>query len=162
MIKPNLIDSHDWHVQPLLSKILMALRLSGAVWIEARTVTSGLSSNLMRLDWFALACDLNHFCANLLNLSKFRCRVKLRFRGNLDCNFTSTAGRFSCLFDRLSRRSFPTAEGRTAQNFKHRPATKSPRAFCAHRRTRLLGHAMGLFSAGFPTGVRGALFATSI
>lgn len=59
------------------------------------------------------------------------------------------------------RWEFPTAEGRTAQNFKQRPATKSPRAFRAHRKTRLLGHAMGLFSAGFPTGVNGAPNASS-
>ena len=61
----------------------------------------------------------------------------------------------------LYNRNFPAAEGRTAQNFKHQPATKSPRAFRAHKRTCLLGHAMGLFSAGFPTGVDCAPNATS-
>jgi hypothetical protein len=102
----------------LLSKILMADRLSGAAWIEARTVTSGLSSNLLRDANFTLYSGHGHFCANLLNLSKFRCHVKLRFRGNQGYNYTSTAGRFSCLFDRLQRQKFPAAEGRTAQKFQ--------------------------------------------
>jgi hypothetical protein len=102
----------------LLSKILMADRLSGAAWIEARTVTSGLSSNLLRDANFTLYSGHGHFCANLLNLSKFRCYVKLRFRGNQGYNYTSTAGRFSCLFDRLQRQKFPAAEGRTAQKFQ--------------------------------------------
>ena len=139
----------------------MTDRLSGVAWIEAPDCDVGVVLELIALIGFALDCDLNRFCANLLNLSKFRCRVKLRFRGNLDCHSPSTAGRFSCLFDRLERRKLPAAEGRTAQNFKQRPATKSPRAFCAHKRNRLLGHAMVLFSAGFPTGVRGAPSTTS-
>jgi hypothetical protein len=86
----------------LLSKILLAFRLSGAAWIEARTVTSGLSSNLLRLARFLLCSSRGHFCANLLNLSKFRCCVKHRFCWNQGRNSSSTAGRFSCLFDRHS------------------------------------------------------------
>ena len=39
MIKPNLIASHDWHVQPFCQRSLRLIRLSGAVWIEAQTVT---------------------------------------------------------------------------------------------------------------------------
>ena len=124
-------------------------------------MTSELSSNLLRPAEFSLSSGLRHFCANLLNLSKFRCRVKPRFCWNQDCNCSSTAGRFSCLFDRHKGGYFPAAEGRTAQKFQTTTSDKSPRAFRAHKRTRLLGHAMGLFSAGFPTGARGADTATS-
>jgi len=96
-------------------------------------VTSELSSNLLRPANFPLCSGHRHFCANLLNLSKFRCRVKPRFGGNQDHNISSTAGRFSCLFDRHSGRNFPAAEGRTAQNFKQQPAMNR---FARFARTR--------------------------
>jgi len=70
-------------------------------------VTSRLSSNLLRLARFLLCCSYRHFCANLLNLSKFRCRVKLRFRGNQELSCTSTAGRFSCLIRSTLAAEFP-------------------------------------------------------
>jgi len=41
MIKPNLITSHDWHVQPICQRSLRVTHLSGTLWIEAQTVTSG-------------------------------------------------------------------------------------------------------------------------
>ena len=41
MIKPNLIVSHDWHVQPFCQRSLRLIRLSGAVWIEAQAVKPG-------------------------------------------------------------------------------------------------------------------------
>jgi hypothetical protein len=41
MIKPNLIKSHDWHVQPICQRSLRVVRLSGALWIEAQAVTPG-------------------------------------------------------------------------------------------------------------------------
>jgi hypothetical protein len=41
MIKPNLIYSHNWHVQPSCQRSLRDIRLSGALWIEARAVTPG-------------------------------------------------------------------------------------------------------------------------
>lgn len=72
-------------------------------------------------------------------------------------------GRFlpSSLISQQAPRASAANHSHKRQSLKERPATKSPRAFCAHRRTRLLGHAMGLFSAGFPTGVNGAPNATS-
>ena len=42
MIKPNLIPSHDWHVQPICQRSFRLVRLSGAVWIEARLSTGVL------------------------------------------------------------------------------------------------------------------------
>jgi hypothetical protein len=87
-IKPNLIVSHDWHVQPYCQRSVRAVRLSGA--------PSGSRPGLLRqgvLELIApakisLASGHRHFCANLLNLSKFRCRVKPRFCGNQACNFS--------------------------------------------------------------------------
>ena len=35
MIKPNLIVSHNWHVQPSFQRSVRAFRLSGALGIEA-------------------------------------------------------------------------------------------------------------------------------
>ena len=45
-----------------------------------------VSSNLLRIARISHPSGHRHFCANLLNLSKFRCRVKLRFCGNQACN----------------------------------------------------------------------------
>jgi len=73
-------------------------------------------------------------------------------RGNREHNFTSTASRFSCLFDRHHGR-VPSRRRSHCAKFQTSTSDKSPHAFRAHKRTRLLGHAMGLFSAGFPTGV---------
>jgi len=48
MIKPNLIFSHDWHVQPNCQRSLKALRLSGAFFGSRLGIYSKLSSNLLR------------------------------------------------------------------------------------------------------------------
>lgn len=37
LIKPNLIASHDWHVQPICQRSLRVIRLSETPWIEAQT-----------------------------------------------------------------------------------------------------------------------------
>jgi len=124
-------------------------------------VTSELSSNSLRLAKFTLYSGHRHFCANLLNLSKFRCRVKPRFGGNQDHNISSTAGRFSCLFDRHNGQQLPVAEGRTAQKFQ---TTTSDNRLAHFARTRGLASWVmqwGLFSAGFPTGVGDAATASS-
>ena len=41
MIKPNLIASHDWHVQPICQRSLRTFRLSGVPRIEAQTLSLG-------------------------------------------------------------------------------------------------------------------------
>jgi hypothetical protein len=41
MIKPNLIFSHDWHVQPNCQRSLRAFRLSGALLDRGPDVTPG-------------------------------------------------------------------------------------------------------------------------
>jgi hypothetical protein len=113
--------------------------------------TPRLSSNLLRHAKLTLLSGHRHFCANLLNLSKFRCRVKLRFCGNQACNSSSSAGSFTCLFDRRSgevNRPQKVALRKISKNDRH----QMPSATKAHERAFLPGHAMGLFSAGFPTG----------
>ena len=103
MIKPNLIVSHDWHVQPYCQRSFKSGPPERCpFWIEARAVTPRLSSNLLRYAKLTLLSGNRHFCANLLNLSKFRCRVKLRNCSNLACYYPSLAGSFTCLFDRHS------------------------------------------------------------
>jgi hypothetical protein len=76
MIKPNLIFSHDWHVQPSCQRSLRLIRLSGAVWIEAQAC-AGVSSNLLRSPYSAPKSSYRRFCANLLKLSEFYLQVKL-------------------------------------------------------------------------------------
>ena len=105
-IKPNLIVSHDWHVQPYCQRSLRAVRLSGAPFGSRPGLLRQGVLELIAHCPILLSSSCRHFCANLLNLSKFRSRVKLRFRWNQDHNFTSTASRFSCLFDRHNGQSF--------------------------------------------------------
>lgn len=59
-----------------LSKILPAVRLSGAVWIEAQAFT-GVSSNLLRSPISASRSIHRRFCANLLKLSDFDLQVNV-------------------------------------------------------------------------------------
>jgi hypothetical protein len=47
LIKPNLITSHDWHVQPNCQRSLRVIRLSGPLGSRPG-LASGTSSNLMR------------------------------------------------------------------------------------------------------------------
>lgn len=100
MIKPNLIVSHDWHVQPYCQRSLWLSALAAPLGSRLQTVTSELSSNLLRSAQITLSSGHGHFCANLLNLSNFRYRVKPRFCWNQDSNSLPAAGRFSRLFDR--------------------------------------------------------------
>ena len=82
-----------------------------------------VSSNLLRPAGISLPSGHRHFCANLLNLSKFRCRVKPGFCGNQVYN-SFILGRQVYLPIRSTwRRGYSAAEGRTAQNFKQRPAS---------------------------------------
>ena len=78
MIKPNLIFSHDWHVQPICQRSFRVNRLSGPFRIEAQTCV-GVSSNLLRSPVFAYYRIHRRFCANLLNISNFPLHVKPLF-----------------------------------------------------------------------------------
>jgi hypothetical protein len=76
MIKPNLIPSHDWHVQPICQRSLRLIRLSGPFGSRPWVLPQGV------LELVALAKSASygihrHFCANLLNLSNFHLHVKL-------------------------------------------------------------------------------------
>ena len=82
LIKPNLIASHDWHVQPICQRSLRATRLSETLGSRPEPKFR-LSSNLMRnADFPGLYGRLRRFGANLLKLSKCRLRVKQNFRPN--------------------------------------------------------------------------------
>ena len=114
----------------LLSKILTTLRLSGAVWIEARAVTPGCPRTYCAC-WVLLDYVRQHFCANFLKVSNFTLHVKV--------NQTL-----------LSR--FPPQPIHGAQY--QRTTSTNAQATRAYERNFLPGHAMGLFSAGFPTGAQ--------
>jgi hypothetical protein len=75
MIKPNLIFSHDWHVQPNCQRSLRALRLSGTLGIEAQPFGQ-LVLELVALANYAFDCVFWRFCANLSNISKISPPVK--------------------------------------------------------------------------------------
>jgi hypothetical protein len=76
MIKPNLIFSHDWHVQPNCQRSLRDIHLSGALWDRGSALR--LSCPRTRC---ACQCALNNtlwlFCGNLPNISEFVHPVKL-------------------------------------------------------------------------------------
>jgi hypothetical protein len=76
MIKPNLISSHDWHVQPICQRSLKGIRLSGPSWIEAQAVTPGCPRTCCARQLFPCKGTHRRFCANLPKLSNFHLHVK--------------------------------------------------------------------------------------
>ena len=159
MIKPNLIDSHDWHVQPYCQRSLRAFRLSGALWIEAQAVTPGCPRTCCAWPNSHFSVLFGRFCANFLNLSNFLLYVKhySRLIYNLSrLRHTTCMAVFrldSIRPQRLNLQSVSNQQVRiAAQNFKQQPASLEPlrltRGFSS-------GSCNGLFSEGFPTGVQG-------
>ena len=100
MIKPNLIFSHDWHVQPNCQRSLRALRLSGALWDRGPALRPACPRTCCACQ-LRVRLRLRRFCANLSNISKICPPVK---SGQDD--FRSKA--------------------RTAQNIKQLPAQNAP------------------------------------
>ncbi len=123
MIKPNLIVSHDWHVQPNCQRSLRAVRLSGAPLDRGLLLRTGVLE-LDALLVFSLDNVRQHFCANFSKVSNFPLHVKRESGVN-------------SLGSRLPR-------NRTAQNIKERPA-KNARAARARERISLSGHAINGF-----------------
>ncbi len=83
MIKPNLIHSHNWHVQPSCQRSVRAFRLSGALLDRGPSCYARVSSNLMRSARTALCSALDRFCANFLKLSNFLLYVNHFFSSQL-------------------------------------------------------------------------------
>jgi hypothetical protein len=83
MTKPNLIYSHNWHVQPNCQRSVRAFRLSGALLDRGPGCYAKVSSNLMRMAKTALFNAPDHFCANFLNLSNFLLYVNHLFSSHL-------------------------------------------------------------------------------
>jgi hypothetical protein len=79
MIKPNLIHSHNWHVQPSCQRSVRAFRLSGALFGSRSGLLHPAVPELDALGQIALFSAPGCFCANLLNLSNFLLYVKLLF-----------------------------------------------------------------------------------
>ncbi len=154
-IKPNPIASHDWHVQPICQRSFGLIRLSGTLGDRGPGCDAGVSSNLLRLPDSAFDRIHRRFCANLLKLPDFHIRVKL--------NRPSTGGRSNSMLAVVPRVRISTGrEGkspiprRRATQISKIDRQKNTRAARAHRR-KTPGSCNGLFSAGFPTGVSGAL-----
>ncbi len=131
MIKPNLIASHDWHVQPICQRSLRATRLGETLWIEARTrvrpkLAPGMSSNLIaHCPILPLAQQASAFWREPFKAIK---------------TVVTGQGKNS---------SEPSGQPvRAAQNIKERPA-KSARATRARGRSSP-GSCNGLFSLGVP------------
>ena len=160
MIKPNLIVSHDWHVQPFCQRSLRFIRLSGAVWIEAQAVKPGCPRTCC-----ARRCGLpgQHpaFLREPSKTTKLPCwrqaqsvpllRPLQQVVGGKFLSSRRSSGRKGDVPFKAGERSIQRR--RAAQNIKERPA-KRARATRA-RRSRTPGSCNGLFSAGFPTGVQG-------
>ena len=140
MIKPNLIPSHDWHVQPICQRSLRLIRLSGPFGSRPWVLPQGV------LELVALAKSASygihrHFCANLLNLSNFHLHVKLNlfpltkaaqtrcWRKFPSCGFRS-AEKNKSQFGRVAQRKISKSNQRTAPE---------PRGLAGDK---LLGHAM--------------------
>ena len=120
MIKPNLISSHDWHVQPSCQRSLRAVRLSGALGIEVRPF-GRLVLELVRMP-DALNAHTGYFCANLSNVTKISPLVKP------DPSARGPSNSLLALLARESDQPCRTSlqKPRSAQNIKQQPAHSAP------------------------------------
>ena len=130
MIKPNLILSHDWHVQPICQRSLQLIRLSGPFGSRPGLLPPSVLE-LVALTEIALFRTYRRFCANLLKLSDFRLRVKLNLLRPGPLKLVVGGSFPGCEFDQPGRER-PVQKCRTAQNIKERPAI-SARADRARR-----------------------------
>jgi hypothetical protein len=65
MIKPNLIHSHNWHVQPSFQRSVRAFRLSGALWDRGPGFVARVVLELAALDRIRIAAGLPAFLREL-------------------------------------------------------------------------------------------------
>ena len=131
-IKPNLIFSHDWHVQPNCQRSLREIRLSGSLLDRGPT----FRLSCPRTCCAAIQCEdhINRrFCANLLNISELLHPVKLQ-------SFSSPRPSNSLLavYPRLRipislAGDSPVQKPRTAHNIKQQPAQSAPETLASHR-----------------------------
>jgi hypothetical protein len=160
MIKPNLIFSHDWHVQPNCQRSLRVIRLSGTLLDRGLAFRLGCPRTCCahRNAYFS---TLRRFCANLLNISNLGFLVKsisvLRSRPR-----KLVVGGCSSLRFRLTRPgNSPVQKLRTAQNINQHPAQYAPEPLRLTEVSQPTGDAPGscngLFSVGFPTVAQGLL-----
>jgi hypothetical protein len=159
MIKPNPINSHDWHVQPYCQRSLRVIPLRETLWIEAQTMRFECPRTCCAAAFSALYSALRRFCANFLRVSNFRPLVNrylsLLFspsgppRHNAGGSFPDlkrnasklTIERLTC----LSKTRF------AHKSFKERPALLTPleaRQNFSKRRT--LGSCIGFVLCGIP------------
>jgi len=138
MIKPNLIVSHDWHIQPSCQRSFRTVRLSGAL------LDRGLLSRTGVLELDALLV----FC--LITFASIFART---FRSYRTSPILSSRIRVNFLGSRLTHQW-----ARTAQNSQRTPAKMLvPLGRAKGFPFRVLQSMVlfGLSSAGFPTGGSG-------
>jgi hypothetical protein len=75
MIKPNLIFSHNWHVQPNCQRSLRVIRLSGTLLDRGPAFRPGCPRTCCA-HHHRFNSSYRRFCANLLNISNQRSPVK--------------------------------------------------------------------------------------
>jgi hypothetical protein len=75
MIKPNLIFSHNWHVQPNCQRSLRVIRLSGTLWDRGPAFQPGCPRTCCA-HRYRFNSGYRCFCANLSNISKSASGVK--------------------------------------------------------------------------------------
>jgi len=128
MIKPNLICSHNWHVQPSFQRSVRALRLSGALLDRGPWLLRQECPRTCALGQTALFSALGRFCANFLNLSKFLLYVKLLFSPFSVAVQPHREGGFPASKDRTGRAASPFDSASFAQAQIFQTATSIARA----------------------------------
>lgn len=174
LIKPKLIPSHDWHVQPNFQRSLWVDPPERDPRIESLTLSPECPRTCMRLASCGFRSPGLPFWRELFKtIELYRFGQALFFRSPI---FTSlyrpgvylsqreqtegevfSAGRVQIGFHhRFPPTGFhqdrPCENLRAAQNFKRSAGATNARAAHGSRGDNLPGSCNGLFSAGFPTG----------
>ena len=162
MIKPNLISSHDWHVQPICQRSLRVSAWAGPLGsrpgplsqgvlelVCAHQLTHPIASKPMQI--FALAGVFAR------TFQKYRTLLSMSSLNvdSLEAAQPAVGGCSSIGVPKNLIRNLRAWKAHAAQNIKERPAKYARAARARGRSTP--GSCNGLFSAGFPTGVQGRL-----
>ena len=128
MIKPNLIASHDWHVQPICQRSLRVIRLSGALWIEAQAVTPGCPRTCCARRISALLPHPPAFLREPSKIIEILVSLSSSIFSSLEAASNSWLAVSSpgCGLNWPEEEEIPSQKHRAAQNIKERPARKRP------------------------------------
>jgi len=153
MIKPNLIASHDWHVQPICQRSLRVSPPERDPWDRGSNCDAGVSSNLMRCASFKLPAFLRELSKTIELAGACQAEIPISF-------MPSHAGLTGIFDDLTTSPTCPKHRGKRGSCAAQKSQTttgKMPEPL-GRAEADASGSCNGLFSLGIPyRGFRGGI-----